>query len=74
MQERVCVCKKLKIGIRASSTLAWYKYGGVKNDKVMYNFEHGAELMFRYRPLLPSNLCSFTRKCLVIDVRVSKSM
>ena len=47
MQESVCVGKKLKIGIRASSTLAWYKNGGRKNDKIMYNFEHGAELMFQ---------------------------
>ena len=47
VQERVCVCKRLKIGIRGSSTLAWYKNGGRKNDKIMYNFEHGAELMFQ---------------------------
>ena len=37
MQERVCLGKRLKIGIRASSTLAWYKNGGRENDKVMYN-------------------------------------
>ena len=47
MQERVCVGKRLKIGIRASSTLARYKNGGRKNDKVVYNFEHGAELVFQ---------------------------
>ena len=47
MQERVCVAKRLEIGIRASSTLAWYKNGGRKNDKVVYNFEHGAELVFQ---------------------------
>ena len=47
MQERVYVRKRLKIGIRASSTLAWYKNGGRKNDKILYNFEHGAELMFQ---------------------------
>ena len=46
MQERVCVHKRLKISIKASSTLAWYKNGGRKNDKIM-NFEHGAELMFQ---------------------------
>ena len=45
MQESVCVGKRLKIGIRASSTLAWYKNGGRKNDKILYNFEHGAELV-----------------------------
>ena len=39
MQERVCVGKRLKIGIRASSTLARYKSGRRENDKVMYNFE-----------------------------------
>ena len=39
--------KRLKIGIRASSTLAWYKNGGRKNDEVVYNFEHGTELMFQ---------------------------
>ena len=47
MQERVCVGKRLQIGIRASSTLAWYKNRGRKNDEVMYNFEHGAELVFQ---------------------------
>ena len=47
MQERVCLGKRLKIGIRASSTLAWYKNGGRENDKVMYNFEHGAELVLQ---------------------------
>ena len=47
MQERVCVRKRLKIGIRASSTLAWYKNGRRKNNKVMYNFEHCAELLFQ---------------------------
>ena len=47
MQKRVCVRKRLKIGIRASSALAWYKNGGRKNDKVVYNFEHGTELMFQ---------------------------
>ena len=41
------MCKRLKIGIRASSTPVWYKNEGRKNDKVMYNFEHGAELMFQ---------------------------
>ena len=45
MQERVCVRKGLKIGIRGSSTLVWYKNGGRKSDKVMHNFKHGAELM-----------------------------
>ena len=39
--------QRLKVGIRASSTLAWYKDGGRKNDEVMYNFEHGAELVFK---------------------------
>ena len=47
MQKTICVCKRLKVGIRASSTLAWYKDGGRKNDEVMYNFEHGAELVFK---------------------------
>ena len=46
MQIRVCVCKRLKVGIRASSTLAWYKNGRRKSDEVMCNFEHGAELVF----------------------------
>ena len=41
------VCKRLKVGIRASSTLAWYKDGVRKNDEVMYNFKHGAELVFK---------------------------
>ena len=39
VQERVCVRKSLQIGIRASSTLAWYKNRGRKNDEVVYNFE-----------------------------------
>ena len=47
MQKRVCVCKRLKVGIRASSTLVWYKSGRRRNDEVMYNFEHGAELVFQ---------------------------
>ena len=47
MQERVCAGKRLNVGIRASSTLAWYKNGGRKNDEVVYNFEHGAELVFQ---------------------------
>ena len=47
MQKRICVCKRLKVGIRPSSTLAWYKDGGRKNDEVMYNFKHGAELVFK---------------------------
>ena len=47
MQKRVCVGKRLQIGIRASSTLAWYKNRGRKNDEVVYNFEHGAELVFQ---------------------------
>ena len=47
MQERICVCKRLKVGIRASSTLAWYINGRRKNYEVMYNFEHGAELVFQ---------------------------
>ena len=41
MQKRICVCKRLKVGIRVSSTLAWYKDGGRENDEVMYNFELG---------------------------------
>ena len=40
------MCKRLKVGIRASSILAWYK-DGRKNDEVMYNFEHGTELVFK---------------------------
>ena len=47
MQERVCVRKRLKVGIRAISTLAWYKNGRRKNNEVIYSFEHGAELMFQ---------------------------
>ena len=47
IQERVCVHKRLKIGITASSTLAWYENGRRKNDKIMDNFEHGAELTFQ---------------------------
>ena len=47
VQERICVRKRLKIGIGASSTLVWYKNGRTKNDKVVYNYEHGAELMFQ---------------------------
>ena len=39
--------KRLQIGIRASSTLAWYKNRGRINDEVVYNFEHGAELVFQ---------------------------
>ena len=57
MQKRICVCKRLKVGIRASSTLAWYKDGGRKNDEVMYNFKHGAELVFKSAGL-PSNVTS----------------
>ena len=49
MQERVCVGKRLKIGIKASSTLARYKNGGRKNDKVVYNFEHGTELVLNLK-------------------------
>ena len=39
MQERVCAGKRLQIGIRASSTLAWYKNRGRINDEVVYNFD-----------------------------------
>ena len=35
--------QRLKIGVRASSTLAWYKNGRRKKKKVVYNFEHGTE-------------------------------
>ena len=40
-KKNLCVQKVESIGIRASSTLAWYKNGKRKNDEVMHNFEHG---------------------------------
>ena len=41
MQKYIFVCKRLKVGIRASSTLAWYKNGRMEKNEVTYNFEHG---------------------------------
>ena len=64
MQERVCVGKRLKIGIKASSTLARYKNGGRKNDKVVYNFEHGTELVFQ-SARLECRDCEVRRKFVV---------
>ena len=62
--KKECVCKRLKVGIRASSTLAWYKDGGRKNDEVMYKFEHGAELVFKSARLKHRD-CKFRQEFIV---------
>ena len=64
MQERVCAGKRLQIGIRASFTLAWYKNRGRINDEVVYNFEHGAELVFQ-PARLESRDCKVRQKFVV---------